>query len=248
MRKTTAISRTYGSSDSLNYFAIDLINIKENFSDLMQIYSFLDDVVSNVLKFDQINKPTLIPYYHGKVEQDCGVSCYTFLYGGYVTFHIFEKRRLAYFDIVSDKLFDIDKVIKFVSQICETANYNVYTNKTKNIVCNENVFGPHYVASGRLYKEMNIDQLLILQDKIIKEIDMTPIINPVVVKDGEVIRLFIAIAESHLSLTVNKNQLRVDLFSCRMFDINKLTNILTSVMEISDKILFTRQNKQLLQA
>ena len=122
----------------------------------------LDEIIIKVLKCKQIHKPTLIPYYHGKVKKDCGVSCYSFFDGGYITFHIFEKRRIAYFDIVSNESFDVDKVIKFASKICETKKYNIYTNSTTNEICNKDVFGPHYIASGTLRKQMNINQLLML--------------------------------------------------------------------------------------
>lgn len=226
-----------------SFLALDLIDIKENFSNLMQIYSFLDNIIVNVIKLKQIHKPVLIPYYYGTVKQDCGISCYSFFDGGYVTFHIFEKRRLAYFDVISKKQFNVDKVIKFVSQECETCRYNIYTNNTNNMIHNKNVFGPHYIAYGTLHEDMNINQLLDLQEKIINEINMTPIINPVIVRDNKGVNLFVAIAESHISLSLSDNELRIDVFSCKMFDILKLSNMLESVMQINKKIIYTRLNK-----
>ena len=57
----------------INYLALDLIDIKDNLNDLKQIYNFLEDLAFN-LSFETIHKPVLVPYYYGKVEDDCGIS------------------------------------------------------------------------------------------------------------------------------------------------------------------------------
>lgn len=79
-----------------------------------------------------------------------------------------------------------------------------------------------------------------LEETIINEIKMIPIINPVIVSDKEYIRLFIAIAESHLVLNLNKKQLKIDVFSCKMFDIDKLNNILNKTMRLKTVNVFSR--------
>lgn len=225
------------------YLALDLIDIKENYNNLLQIYTLLDTAINKVLKFKTIHKPVLIPYYYGKIKRDCGISCYSFFDGGYITIHIFEKRKIAYLDIVSHKDFDKEQIINFISQELETNKYNKYTEITTSNLHSKNIFGPHYFAHGQLKEAMNIDNLLLLQEKIIKEINMTPIINPVIVKDNDEIRLFIAIAESHISLTLNKKYFYIDVFSCKMFDINKLKKILNLIMPKYDEILFIRSHK-----
>jgi len=236
--------KTNQNSFPYNYLALDLINIKEDYNDLMQIYTFLDDIIKNILHFTQIHKPILIPYYHGKIKQDCGVSCYSFFNGGHITLHIFEKRKLAYLDIVSEQPFDINNIVEYVLQKCETETYNIYTNKTKKLICKENIFGPHYFAYGTINNDMDVNQLLTLQQEIISKIKMTPITNPVVVNDGSSLKLFIAIAESHIALTLNKKQLLVDIFSCKMFQVNSLHNILNKVMKQYNETMFSRLHKK----
>ena len=73
---------------------------------------------------------------------------------------------------------------------------------------------------------------------------MTPITHPVIVHDNANIRLFIAIAESHIAISVGKKQLRLDVFSCKMFNIKILQNVLNKIMDSYDDILFHRLNKQ----
>lgn len=227
---------------SINYLALDLIDIKNNLNDLKQIYNFLEDLAFN-LSFETIHKPVLVPYYYGKVEDDCGISCYLMIEGGYITFHIFEKRNIAYFDIVRKGEIDSEKIIELVTTFVESQHYNKYLN-TKESCCEfENVFGPHYFCEGKIIGINNIDALLELQENLIDGIEMHPIISPVVVKDGTDIRVFILIAESHISITMNNNFIRIDIFSCKMFDIQKLKELLSNKIDIKSEKIFTRLYK-----
>lgn len=232
------------SNAKFNYLALDLIDIKSDYNNMMEIYSFLEGIINKKLKAKEIHKPVLIPYYHGKVKSDCGISCYAFFEGGYVTFHVFEKRNLAYFDIVSRDAIDSKKITGYVQKLLEAKSVNVYTETTENKVLTKDVFGPHFFASGSLYKEMNISDLLVVQEQIINKIGMTPIITPTIVKDGQDVRAFIAIAESHICLKLSGKQLKVDIFSCEQFSIEKLKEVLSSVMELKEEILFTRHCKK----
>lgn len=241
IKTNTAINR---SSSFKHYLALDLLNIKDNFNNLSEIYSFLDTLIIKELKFKQLHKPVLIPYYHGKVDEDCGVSCYSFFNGGYVAFHIFEKRKLAYFDIVSEHQLNTDRIINFVSQTCKTQSYNIHHQPSEYTANKDVFFGPHYIAQGKLKKNLDLEQLLKLQNMIISKIHMTPITHPVIVHDNANIRLFIAIAESHIAISVGKKQLRLDVFSCKMFNIKILQNVLNKIMDSYDDILFHRLNKQ----
>lgn len=225
------------------YLSVDLINVKEDLNDLKHIYDYLDGVIANVLKLKSLHKPILIPYYYGKKEEDCGVSCYAFFAGGYLTLHIFEKRRIAYFDIVSDKKIDNKKVLTGLENFMGTSEYNIYDNQIENKVYNENIFGPHYFCFGKSKSSIDADSLLKLSELIINKIKMTPITHPVIVKDKNEMRVFTAIAESHICLTVFDKDLVVDVFSCKMFDISKLEKILSNYLEIENKRIYTRSNK-----
>ena len=110
----------------INYLALDLIDIKDNLNDLKQIYNFLEDLAFN-LSFETIHKPVLVPYYYGKVEDDCGISCYLMTKGGYITFHIFEKRNIAYFDIVRKGEIDNEKIIELVTTFVESQHFQIHS-------------------------------------------------------------------------------------------------------------------------
>ena len=230
------------SQENTNYLALDLINIKDNLNDLLEIYNFLDNLAKK-LNYITIHKPVLIPYYYGKVKKDCGVSCYLFIEGGYITFHIFEKRNIAYFDIVKNGEIEDGKIIDLLTKFVESQNYNKYSKEDEAVCATRNIFGPHYFCEGNIYEGANVEDLLVLQDLIVKGIDMTPIINPVIIKDGDDLILFVVIAESHIALTLRGNYLRVDVFSCKMFDLQKLKDILTNKINIQTEKLFTRLDK-----
>ena len=218
-----------------------MINVRDNLNNLIEIYEFLSQLVLE-LGEKELYKPILIPYYHGKIKKDCGVSCFTFLKnGGYLTFHIFEKRKIAYFDIVSTNKID-KKIVTSVTSFCQTNKFNIYKNEI-NVQDRNSFFGPHYFAEGKLRKKLNTDELLDFQNEIIKGIKMTPIINPIIVKTNKTQTLFVAIAESHIALTKTDNVLRVDVFSCKEFDINELKQIAYKFIDVQEEVLFTRHSK-----
>ena len=226
---------------SINFISIDLIDIRKDLNNLMEIYNFIDSILQST-NLKPVNKPVLIPYYYGKIKENCGISCYQFLKGGYCTFHVFEERRIAYFDIMShdafDKLLIIDKLTKF----CHTKKIIINTPESTTL-SNENIFGPHFVCVGRTEKDLTLDDMLKLQNYIIKGIKMTPIISPTIMKNGKQTLMFIAIAESHIAITVTGRTVQIDIFSCKMFDINILKKVLTKVITIKNEKLFQRLYK-----
>ena len=230
-------------TDRPEYLALDLIDIRDKLNDLLEIYNFLSQLAVN-LREKELYKPVLIPYYHGKIKEDCGVSCYLFFEsGGYVTFHIFEKRKIAYLDIVSNKKINRN-IIEFVKDFSQAKNCNVYSKNNNEYISNNNsVFGPHYFAFGEAYRNLSLDDLLEFQSEIIKDIKMTPITNPVIVKTNKQQTLFIAIAESHIALTQTRKNLIIDVFSCKNFDLKKLEKIIAKYLSIKSEKLYQRFSK-----
>lgn len=226
---------------TVNFLSLDLIGIRDRLNNLLEIYNFLDNMIDE-LGLKKIFRPVLIPYYHGKVETDCGVSCYSLFDGGYCTFHIFERRKIAYFDIVSEKAIDKQKVIDFTTKYCKTKKVLVNSNESQTAK-NQNIFGPHYICQGKVEEGFNELDMLTLHEKIISKIGMTPITTPAILRTKKSVTLFIAIAESHIALVLQKRELRVDIFSCKMFDVAKLKNLLKSVMKNEYEMLYHRLYK-----
>lgn len=227
---------------TINFLSVDLIDTKENLNDLHDIYNFMDNILK-LAKLNIIYKPVLIPYYHGKIKNDCGISCYAFFDGGYSTIHIFEKRKIAYFDIMSTKQFNKQIIIDTVSNFCGAKDILLNSNDSILNQSQQSVFGPHYIGLGKIKKNFNMDDLLNLQTEIITKIGMTPIIAPTILKNNNSTLLFIAIAESHIALTLTKDALQVDIFSCKLFDIGILKNLLNDVVDIQSEELYYRLYK-----
>ncbi len=231
------------SLKTIKFLSIDLIDVKDELNNLLEIYNFMDKLLLQA-NLKQIHKPVLIPYYHGKVKRDAGVSCYAFFEGGYCTFHIFEKRKIAYFDIISDgQNFDTSTITTNITKYCGTKN--IITNndvKLSNKVSKQ-VFGPHYICSGKPKKTFVADNLIALQESIINAIGMTPITTPTILNSKNSTLLFIAIAESHIALTLSKNNLRIDIFSCKMFDLDVLKKLVNNFVKLENETLFHRLYK-----
>lgn len=231
------------SQKNIKYLSIDLIDTKDGLNNLIEIYTFMDKLLS-LANLKEIQKPVLIPYYHGKVKRDAGVSCYAFFEGGYCTLHIFEKRKIAYLDVISNSQeFDNQIFIKNSKKYCGTENILINTDETISENINKHIFGPHYICFGKPKKKFDTDSLISLQESIIKEVGMTPIITPNVLKNENRTLLFIAIAESHIALELSKNNLRIDIFSCKMFDLNLLKRLINKVIKLTDEKLFYRLYK-----
>lgn len=231
------------SQKTIKFLSIDLIDTKDGLNNLSDIYNFMDKLLLKA-NLKQIHKPVLIPYYHGKVKRDAGISCYAFFEGGYSTFHIFEKRKIAYFDIISnEETFDKQAIIKSITKFCDTKNIIINSDEQMSNNINKHIFGPHYICFGKPKKTFDTDSLISLQEAIIKEIGMTPINTPTVLKNKNSTLLFIAIAESHIALELSKNDLRIDIFSCKMFDLDLLKNLINKVIKLEDGTLFYRLYK-----
>jgi len=231
--------------DKWDYLALDLINIKDDLNNQTEIYNFMSSIAM-ILDEEELYKPVLIPYYHGRNKNDCGISCYSFFnnWGGYATFHIFEKRKIAYFDIVSSKKIKRE-VVEKVKEFCQTKACNIYLKDQRGSQETGNIFGPHFFAIGKADKKLTTDDLLDFQTKIINGIKMNPIINPVVVNTKKSKTIFVAIAESHIALTQKGNGLMIDVFSCKNFDLNKLKKVVGKYMNIKEELLFQRHFKEL---
>lgn len=140
-------------------------------------------------------------------------------------------------------MFDKQAFIKSITKFCDTKNIIINSDKQTADNANKNIFGPHYICSGTPKQVFNSDSLIDLQNLIIKEIGMTPINTPTILKTENYTLLFIAIAESHIALKLSKNNLRIDIFSCKMFDLNTLKNSINKVIKLEEETLYYRLYK-----
>lgn len=219
----------------MDYLAIDCLEIKKNLNNAMDIYNFLDSIVE-ICNLKAVNKPYIIPYYYGKVKNDEGISCLQLLEDGYMTFHVFEHRRIAYFDLRTkvkvDKQIILDQLTKFAKS---KKFYICGDNKSDTNLADKQVFGPHNFIKLKI-NEFKVDDMIKLLNEIVKGIGMTPITSTFV-ESNYVIRL---IAESHIAITKEKNHILIDIFSCKEYDNNKLLKTLKKKYEIIEKQEYKR--------
>lgn len=171
----------------------------------------------NVDVFDNKGVITLVPYFSGKVKRDGGVSGIILGNNFHFTCHTFCYKNTVFVDYYGD-----DSKKKIVEDILlkhfETNNYDM---GSKDIKGN---FGKHIIINS---KPISCDEAVSMVKKILHDIEMTPIIETIVNdidKDHfDVIQL---IAESHISFHRNGDEMMVDVFSCKYFDVDKVLEIL----------------------
>ncbi len=230
----------------MNKIAFDLYNCQSN---ILADGSMLYDAcvaLSDKLNLDLYYKPTIVPYFYGKNEMDEGVSCFCLYKNkksiGMFTLHSFSRRNIVYFDIVSDKTINENKVLTNLIHLLNPGEVKYPSKISEN-----ETFGLEIKLTANSQKEFTIDMLYALQDQIIKAIDMTQITNTMVKKSENMICLISLIAESHLALFYNlkTNMLYMDLFSCKYFDKNVILSILGGggILQISSVDTKTRGSR-----
>ncbi|MFZ7119924.1 MAG: S-adenosylmethionine decarboxylase [Eubacteriaceae bacterium] len=176
--------------------------------------------------------PFVLPYFNGVVPEDCGISAFIFLEGGHFTIHTFSYRECYFIDFVSPKSFDEEKLTRLITRafptdLCNTFFINrIEDNKsTFPIVDEGNDFGPHvFLEIKPLKQKFNMGYLFEILDNMPTQIDMTPIMRPYVIKNGDIEKPIYSgltmIAESHISIHyfASENKAYFDIFSCKFFD------------------------------
>lgn len=179
-----------------------------------------------------LQEPYIIPYFNGKVPEDCGVTATALIdEGGHLAIHTFSKKGTIFVDIATPNDLSNEIKTKIQEQIGRTFDipeFHQFTRGTK-LDSIPQCFGPHFMADGNLSKQLTLEELYDLIDTIPTMIEMTPISKPHVVKrsNGGLTGIEI-IAESHIAIHQESNgDFHFDIFSCKPFDIETLKKYLT---------------------
>lgn len=189
--------------------------------------------------------PFVLPYFNGVVPEDCGISAFIFLEGGHFTIHTFSYRECYFVDFLSPNKFDEEELTRAITRAFPTDLYNKYfidrRRNSKDIfnkVDENNDFGPHvFLEINPVNGKLDMDYLFNIFDNMPKQIDMTPIMRPYIIKNGEgenmIYSALTMIAESHISMHYfpKENKGYFDIFSCRFFD---KEFVLPKIIEILD--------------
>ena len=216
----------------MQHFMIDgFKGFRSRFDYIQLVQEVLEEVPFH-LALEPAMPPFLLPYYNGVVPEDCGISAFVLLRGGHVTLHTFSFREAYFADIVTAQPYTAERAQELFSAAypCGVVNVNV-AQRAPGILqsvtpdCAAD-FGPHVFLDIADYTgPSTMDGVFELFDRLPREISMTPIMRPYLLKgdtaDG---RRFLSavtmIAESHIILHVFPDEGRVffDLFSCQFFN------------------------------
>ena len=166
--------------------------------------------------FDNKGKITIIPYFNGKVKEDGGVSGIILGDNFHFTCHGFCYKNTVFIDYFGDDS-KKEELCKMIFDYFKTDNYDLGSKDVKGN------FGKHII----IYPEViNVTMALAKVKQILKEIVMTPIMDSLVNEiDDNNFDVLQPIAESHISFHQHNNNLIVDAFSCKYFDVDKFLSL-----------------------
>ena len=202
--------------NDINHFFFDGYDIdNELLGNISYVTSFIKEIT--VVTNTNENEVTIVPYFNGKVKEDGGISCLIISKYFHFTCHTFSFKNTVFIDCFG---FDNckEKILPAILKYFKTDNYDLCTeNKEKGN------FGKHAIISS---KPINYEESIQMIKKIVSEIEMTPI-NDIITEytDEQNFDILQLIAESHISIHRNNNNMLVDIFSCKNFDDKKVANL-----------------------
>jgi S-adenosylmethionine/arginine decarboxylase-like enzyme len=159
---------------------------------------------------------TLIPYFDGKVKEDGGVSGIVLGDGFHFTCHTFSYQNTVFVDYFGDN--DKKKLVETI--LLAVFNTNDYDMGSKDIKGN---FGKHIIIRPSI---LTLDEAKKMVELVLDKIVMTPI-NKLLIceKDSHNFDILQPIAESHISFHRKNDEMVVDAFSCKYFDVQKFLDL-----------------------
>jgi len=225
---------------NMNKISLDLYHCKNNFmkngiKNTHFIYSICEQL-ANKLNLELKFRPIIIPYFHGINSTNDGISSICIFKDkdslGFFTLHTFNKRNLAYFDIISYSKLNENTIKNEVSSILNASLIKLSEPLAKN------TWGVELEAVCSSHNKVELSLIYDLCQSIINKINMTQITNTIVEKNGDCILLTTLIAESHIGIIYNEktNKLYLDIFSCKYYESSIVLQILQKLNLKIDKI------------
>ena len=183
-----------------------------------KILEFLHLLNSNI--FENKGEITIVPYFNGKIKKMGGISATILGHDFHFTCHTFCFLNTVFIDYYGndDKK---QEIIKMILDWFETNNYDLCENN-HSIKGN---FGKQLIITCK--EKLNFEYAKDLINKIIKNIEMTPIYTLLTnYIDEENFDLLQLIAESHIAIHKKYNDVRIDVFSCKDFNEHNVLKLL----------------------
>lgn len=230
----------------------------EKLNDLKAIYETIYKI-TNYISVKTVMPPVLVPYYYGKVKEDDGISAFVILKGGHLSIHTFPERECYFVDVLYDGFISEDKFIEVLSRELPFEDKIVHIVDRRfnlNEQCDfksidENTdFGPHYLIRTQSGTELDMQSIYTFLDELPMQINMDPILRPVVITDKvynpTVISGVTVIAQSHIALHYHKNEkfAYIDIFSCSFINCDNVMKIVEDKLGVHcDSVLIGRGSK-----
>jgi S-adenosylmethionine/arginine decarboxylase-like enzyme len=220
----------------MHHFLFDAYNgYRSRLDDIPFVHEFLEEVPLK-LGLKPAMPPFVLPYYNGVVPEDCGISAFVFLAGGHLTLHTFSYRGAFFIDLLSPREVDRTELRRLIDGAFPSEkSFETSINRTEGerpvrpAIDARRDFGPHLFMDFEDFEgPSTLDEVFTYFDRLPREVGMTPIIRPYVIKNRlgaeEVLSGLTMIAESHISLHVFRGSRKAyfDLFSCSFFDSRKV--------------------------
>ena len=190
----------------------------ELLSNVENMQTLLNEI--NKLLFQDKGKITLIPYFKGKIKQDGGVSGIILGNNSHFTCHTFCYKNTMFVDYFGT-IDNHEHTKKLVLKYFPTKDIDLCEQNTKD----EGNFGKHIIVRNSNLITFKEGKELI--ERILTDINMTPINNVIEnYVDTNHFDLLQPIAESHISIHRNGEEMMIDIFSCKWFDEEKLQRLL----------------------
>ncbi len=158
----------------------------------------------------------IIPYFRGKDENDGGISGFVLGDNFHFTCHTFSFKKTVFVDYFGDDN-KKDIVEDILLSTFDTKNYDMGSKYVKGN------FGKHIIFKA---SPLSLEEVIPMVKVILKEINMTPIEEMFVKqKNEECFDVLQLIAESHISFHRTGNEMVVDTFSCKNFNVKKLLEL-----------------------
>ena len=188
---------------------------------------YIEGLLRSVNKhvFDNEGSIKLLPYFNGKYKEDEGVSGIILGNNFHFTCHTFSNKNTVFVDYfgVDNKK---EKVLELILDYFDTDDYDMGSKDKKGY------FGKHIIIHP---KPIELKEAKETVKQILKDIDMTPIMDLLVKEyDDNSYDILQPIAESHISFHKNNDNMVVDAFSCKYFDVDKFLSIFGGMEEYTE--------------
>lgn len=230
----------------------------DKLNDLRAVYETIYKI-TNYLSVKTVMPPVLVPYYYGKVKEDDGISAFVILRGGHFSIHTFPERECYFVDLLYDGYISEDKLLEVLSRELPFEDKIVHSVDRRfdlseqcefSGIDEKMDFGPHYLIHTVQPAELTMEEIYHFLDELPAQINMDPILRPVVITDkvynADIISGLTVIAQSHVALHYYKAEklAYIDIFSCSFINCDNIISAVEKKLGVRcESLLISRGSK-----